>query len=90
MEDASYLDLKDTLIKVLEQKGFMEKLRAEVRAELFHEVRRAADEHHQPCFLRLPFLPRPHRRRPRHTRLTLEQTARSSPSTRLCQPASCS
>ena len=44
MEDASYLDLKDTLIKVLEQKGFMEKLRAEVRAELFHEVSRARFE----------------------------------------------
>ena len=34
----SYLELKDTLCKVLEQRGIMEKLRANVRAELFAEI----------------------------------------------------
>lgn len=36
--DSSYLELKDTLFKVLEQRGILEKLRAEIRAELFAEI----------------------------------------------------
>jgi len=35
---SSYLELKDTLCKVLEHRGTMDKLRATVRAELFAEI----------------------------------------------------
>jgi hypothetical protein len=35
---SSYLELKDTLCKVLEHRGIMDKLRATVRAELFAEI----------------------------------------------------
>lgn len=52
---SSYLELKETLCRVLEQRGVMDKLRATVRAELFAEIDAAAAT--VTCLLPRPYGP---------------------------------